>query len=41
MTLFNFTKEDEELKNKRKILLVDDEPYNLMGMSIILEHLAG
>ena len=25
------------IKNKRRILIVDDEPYNLLGMKIVLE----
>ena len=31
-----FTPQSKDLTTKRKILIVDDEPYNLMGLKIIL-----
>jgi hypothetical protein len=29
--------EDHEMKVNRRILIVDDEPYNILGLTIILQ----
>jgi PleD family two-component response regulator len=38
--LSNYKKKDEivaEMNNNRRILIVDDEPYNVLGLTIILK----